>query len=257
MENNKSSGTGSGAMGGKGFYIVLLLCAAVLGISTWIFLSDAGTNVEEIEAAENGAGVPAAIVTTLPADTTISMDLPLQRSTPADALPPTQEAGDAAGEPAGAEEPEHNDVQEVFSETVVSYVWPIHGSVEVPYAVETLRYDATMADWRIHDGIDIACAMGDTVAAAAGGIVVEVSDDELFGTTVEIDHMNGVHSVYANLASEPPVSEGDVVTMGQVIGSVGGTALAETNEVPHLHFSMTLDGVRTNPMDYLPEWTAE
>jgi murein DD-endopeptidase MepM/ murein hydrolase activator NlpD len=40
--------------------------------------------------------------------------------------------------------------------------------------------------------------------------------------------------------------------MGQVVGSVGGTALGETNVVPHLHFAMTCDGITADPDDYLP-----
>ena len=45
--DKKTSPGGVGAIGGKGFYIVLLLCAAVIGVSAWILLTDAGTNVEE------------------------------------------------------------------------------------------------------------------------------------------------------------------------------------------------------------------
>ena len=47
------------------------------------------------------------------------------------------------------------------------------------------------------------------------------------------------------------VKKGDVVTMGQVIGSVGKTALAETNEVPHLHLAMTVDGMSADPLEHL------
>jgi murein DD-endopeptidase MepM/ murein hydrolase activator NlpD len=66
-----------------------------------------------------------------------------------------------------------------------------------------------------------------------------------------------VHSIYTNLAEQPPVSQGDVVSMGQIIGSVGGTALGETNTVPHLHFAMTCDGLSADPSGYLAtdvEW---
>ena len=45
--------------------------------------------------------------------------------------------------------------------------------------------------------------------------------------------------------------------MGQVIGSVGGTALGETNQVSHLHFAMTLDGISADPLAYLPSGEAE
>jgi len=243
MEKKNGSGGSAWAMEGKGFYIVLFLCAAVLGASAWLLLSDAGTDVEE-ETADSVAAISDVVVTMVPAGTPMETAEPETGSFPEeDVAEETAAEEDYAAEPA-------------YGETVVSYVWPIQGGIEVPYAVETLLYDNTMGDWRTHDGVDIACALGDEVLAAANGLVTSVRNDDLYGTVVEIDHLNGVHSIYANLASEPTVREGDTVTMGQIIGSVGGTALAETNEVPHLHLAMTLDGVRTDPMNYLPEQCA-
>lgn len=240
MEKKKGPGFTPGAMKGKGFYIVLCLCAAVMGVSSWILLTDAGTDVETAETAM--VDVSDAIVTTLPAGTPMETEAPEEEET-------------AAGEEEEAMEAEetYEPVQSVFSETVTSYVWPVQGEVVMPYAVQTLLYDSTMADWRTHDGIDIACELGTQVMAAAPGIVVSVTEDELLGTTVELDHMNGVHTVYANLAAEPPVGEGDQVTMGQIIGSVGDTALGEVNQVAHLHFAAKLDGAAADPMDYLPD----
>lgn len=238
MEKKKRSLFKSGAMGGKGFYIVLCLCAAVIGVSSWILIADAGTNVETAE--EAMIDISDAIVTTLPAGTPMETEEPEEET--------------AAEEPAPVEETAlTEETQTVFAETVTSYVWPVQGDIVMPYAVQTLLYDSTMADWRTHAGVDIACDLGEQVLASAPGVVVSVVDDELYGTTVEIDHANGVHTVYANLAAEPPVGEGDRVTMGQVIGSVGGTALGEVNQVAHLHFAATLDGAPADPFEYLPE----
>ena len=233
MENKSGSGARAGAMGGKGFYIVLFLCAAVIGVSAWILLAGVGTNVEQ--AAEKNVDVSAAIVTTVPAGTPMETE---------------EEVTETMTEK--TEIITDDELQEVFSETVVSYVWPVQGDVDVPYALETLLYDSTMADWRTHNGIDIACNIGEQVMAAAGGTVVSVLQDDLAGTTVEIDHANGIHTVYSNLASQPTVGEGDLVTMGQVIGAVGDTALGETNQTPHLHFSMKQNGIYTNPLEFLP-----
>lgn len=243
MENSKRPGMGARSMEGKGFYIVLLLCAAVIGASAWILLSDVGTNVEETEAADIITEVPAAAVTMVPAGTPVT-----PTAAPRTAAEPS---GPDADEEAAAR-PDEEPAQEVFGEAVLSYVWPMRGDIELPYAVQTLLYDPTMADWRTHDGIDIACSLGDEVIASAGGTVVSVRDDDLLGTVVEIDHANGIHTVYANLAPEPPVSEGAIVTMGQTIGSVGGTALGETNEAAHLHFAVKCDGLSADPMGYLP-----
>ena len=238
--DKKTSPGSPGAIGGKGFYIVLFLCAAVLGVSAWVLLTDAGTNVEEAESAQSTVDISGAFVTMLPQATEpviIESDAALEVMAQADEPEETDEAEPTA--------------QPVFSEAVTTYVWPVRGEIERPYSIETLLYDSTMADWRTHDGVDIACALGDEVIACAAGTVVNVWQDDLYGTSVELDHANGVHTIYRNLASEPPVGEGDTVTMGQIIGSVGSTALAETNSAPHLHLSVTLDGRSADPLAYL------
>ena len=254
MENRSGSGARAGSLGGKGFYIVLFLCAAVIGVSAWIMLTDAGTNVEATQTMDTiPVNVSEAVVTMIPA---YQPELPeiVDAAEQDDNTIQTMEGDGADAQEAmadGAVE-DADQTQAVFSETVTSYVWPVQGSIQVPYSITTLMYDSTMADWRTHDGIDIAAAQGTQVLAAAGGMVAAVGTSDLYGTVVEIDHGNGVHSVYANLAGSPNVTAGEVVTMGQVIGSVGATALAETNQVSHLHFAMTQDGVSADPTLYLP-----
>ena len=60
-------------------------------------------------------------------------------------------------------------------------------------------------------------------------------------------------SRYANLAENPGVVEGDRVAMGDVIGEVGETALAESKMEPHLHLEVLVDGVPQDPMNYIPK----
>ena len=81
--------------------------------------------------------------------------------------------------------------------------------------------------------------------------MVTVTDDDLLGTTVVLNHADGYQSTYANLQAQPPVNEGDVISAGQVLGTVGETALAESAEGPHLHFSVTRDGDPVDPDEYL------
>ena len=157
MENKHGSGARAGSLGEKGFYIVLFLCAAVIGVSAWMLLADAGTNVEN-DTAENPADVPVVVSTMLPA---------MEPVTP----PEDVTAAMAETEPEAEQSPEpqpetledtaaqsEQQAQEVFAEGTVSYVWPVQGTVERPYSVDKLLYDSTMADWRTHDGIDIASA---------------------------------------------------------------------------------------------------
>lgn len=73
------------------------------------------------------------------------------------------------------------------------------------------------------------------------------------GTTVVIDHGGELTSTYCNLASQPPVSVGDRVERGTVIGSVGDTAIAESALASHLHLEMAQNGLSVDPLSYLPD----
>ncbi|MBR4424627.1 MAG: M23 family metallopeptidase [Oscillospiraceae bacterium] len=242
---------------GKGFYMVLMVCLAVIGLSAWTLLSQTGGAAEPGDAAAVSGLVPEpfpvldawtpAPVREAPAPTQEDPEEPEETETAAaEPEPEPEEAAQSAAEeppeetrPAGAEERNF-------------FVWPVNGTLERDYAMDALRYDPTMLDWRTHDGLDLAAAMGTPVRAAGDGHVARVYEDERYGTTVVITHANGLSSLYANLAALPTVSAGDLVTVGQVIGSVGDTAPCEIGEAAHLHFAMYREGVSVNPADYLP-----
>ncbi len=133
------------------------------------------------------------------------------------------------------------------------FIWPVTGVLERRYDENTLSYDTTMADWRTHKGWDIAAGLGGHVLSTADGTVSAIYQDPLYGTTVEIDHGQGVVSVYANLGAEPTVSVGQSVQVGDVIGAVGESAICEVGEAYHLHFAMKHNGVSADPAKWLPE----
>ena len=133
----------------------------------------------------------------------------------------------------------------------VLIVDPLVGETVAAFSMDALQYSPTMGDWRTHDGVDIAADPGTQVCAASSGTVLDVRDDEWMGTTVVISHDGGYDTVYANLQSTPTVEVGDYVTAGQVIGSVGKTALGESAEPPHLHFGVTKDGEFVDPSEFL------
>lgn len=222
-------------MAGKGFYIVLLLCVAALGVSGYYLFSgteDPGQTVSgparvTVTAQPSAAVVPPSTATPTPA------------ATPAPTAAPSP-AAKATAAPAPA------------TATASVFTWPVKGEVLRAYTVEALAYDRTMGDWRVHDGIDIAAAAGTQVMAPAGGTVADLYTDDLMGTTVVISHADGVMSTCSNLAAVPSVEIGDSVRTGDVIGSVGQTAIGESAEASHLHLSMTKDGVSVDPTDYLP-----
>ena len=250
---------------GKGFYIVLFLCVAVIGVSAWAMLIGTGTHVEDdgesiaayegyspvgpvIPPAERQVQVPNDAVREAPA-ATVQVAKPPQnteapKQTEAPAVEPRAEATQA---PANAEAPAM--ASGVYS---TSFVWPLVGETEIPYSASALIYNKTMADWRAHEGIDIAADLGAQVMAVSSGRVERLYTDDLYGVTLIIDHGGGLRSVYSNLAETPVVYEGSSVVTGEIIGAVGTTALAEAGEVTHLHLGMTQDGVSVDPAPYLP-----
>ena len=130
-------------------------------------------------------------------------------------------------------------------------VEPVPGETVAAFSVSELRYSETLGDWRTHDGIDMAAAEGDSVVAAMSGTVVSVANDDLMGTTVVLSHDDGYQTTYANLRPDTAVTPGQYVSAGQIIGAVGSTALIESAQAPHLHFSVTKDGDAVDPEEFL------
>lgn len=224
---------------GKGFYIVLLLCVAAIGLSGWYLFSSFSPNQEE--AAVGGQAqitvtpTPKVTAPAVTAEHAVPTAKPTAKpkttATPAPAATPTPAATPAAAP--------------------TTYLWPVRGDILTAYSVDALAYDPTMADWRAHTGVDIAASAGTEVRAAAAGTVASVTSDVMMGTTVVLDHGGGMTTTYANLASVPTVEAGDTVSSGDILGSVGNTAIAESALPDHLHFSMDKDGAPVDPLSYL------
>lgn len=98
-------------------------------------------------------------------------------------------------------------------------------------------------------GIDIGQATGTIVAATDGKVIFAGGDPCCsYGRFVVITGPAGITTVYGHLETLS-VREGDTVRIGQPLGEVGCTGHCSGN---HLHFEVIKDGVRQNPMDYLP-----
>ena len=248
MENKNGAGPGAFEkfFAGKGFYIVLALCAAVIGVSAWsLFAGGRAVQEDDVLDVYRPAETSAPLPTPEPDGEDVSLAEPPGQVSETPKVQPTPEPTPAPT-PAVTPSPAPADTEPE------SWLMPVLGTLERPYSVDTLMYDRTMGDWRTHDGLDILAPLGEPVKAAASGTVTEVYDDGLYGTTVVIDHGAGIVSVYSNLAALPTVVAGDSVSMGDTIGAVGTTAICETNSPYHLHFAMRVNGESVDPTAYLP-----
>lgn len=105
----------------------------------------------------------------------------------------------------------------------------------------------TMGDWRLHTGVDYSAEEGTTVKASGDGTVSKVYTDDMWGTTVEIEHPNSVTTIYSSLAENVFVKKGQKVESGQAIAKVGNTAKVELSENSHLHFAVKKNGKYVDP----------
>ena len=242
MQNNNKKG-GLSRLGdflaGKGFYIVLFLCVAAIGVSGYFLLADSMGPTQSV------ANPTQVVVTPPPALPPVTQE-PAPTPPPVPVTPAPTQTATPTPVPTPTPTP-------VPTPAALVFTWPVKGEVLAAHSVETLAYDETMGDWRTHAGMDIAATLGTQVVAAAQGTVIDVSFDELMGATVTVEHQDGLESKYCNLAAKPTVAVGDEVETGSVIGSVGATAAAEGARASHLHFELSKDGAAVDPLDYLPE----
>ncbi len=232
---------------GRGFYVVLFLCVATIGFSGYYLINSfTPTSTGEIITPTNAA--PEIIIPDPVTPTTTP--IPSITITPAqvETVDP-QEINEVVA-------PATVTVETVNTPTVTApavYTWPVQGAILRDFSVDVLLPDNTMGDWRTHDGLDIASSLGTSVLAPSDGTVTAIYEDDLMGTTLVIDHGHAVVSTLCNLSPVVVVKVGDAVTTGMVVGAVGETAISESAMEPHLHISMTVDGVSVNPIDYLPQ----
>ena len=234
-------------IGERSFYFILLLCVLVIGGTAWIFSAAIdSTKPTEAPSLQNRPSVPPrtpdpyAVYTWMP-----------EIEPPRQAQPePTEAPAEEPGEETETAELPPEEAAEVIA---TAFGWPIKGDICSAYSVDALQYDRTMQDWRTHNAIDIEADLGEKVCAAGDGIVERIYTDQMYGVTVVLYHGAGLRSIYCNLAGTPTVQAGDTVSLGQVIGAVGDTADAENGDVNHLHFAMTLDETRVDPLSFLPE----
>jgi Membrane proteins related to metalloendopeptidases len=261
----------------KGFYIVLLLCIAIVGgTAIYVTTRNAISNTPDYEAqgmipddedaaadanadlnAQEPIGTAASVSDTKLAANDSAKAEPTKKdvkptatpkaNTGASSIKTTKNSDDKATATNGKPE---------ASADKVEFIMPVFGDVTFEYAKDKLVYSKTLEEWRSHEGIDLSADRGTPVKAVADGVVSEIKNDPRYGVVVIVDHSGGLKTVYSNLASDDMVTPNQKIKQGDIIGSVGDTATFESAEQSHLHFEVLKDNVSIDPTSYLPELNA-
>ncbi|MBQ8997636.1 MAG: peptidoglycan DD-metalloendopeptidase family protein, partial [Clostridium sp.] len=127
-----------------------------------------------------------------------------------------------------------------------NYVWPTPEltSVSSPFG---MRIHPVYKVPKMHNGIDIPGPQGSRIVAIDGGTVTFSGVKSGYGNVVYIDHGNGVTSRYAHCHTLI-VKQGDSVSQGQDIATVGTTGVSTGN---HLHFEIRENDTPVDPLDYV------
>ncbi len=226
----------------NGFYIALVVCLVVIGGAILLLALDRPAE-EEAEAQPSDPIVivgqsnderlkdllHAPTVRPAPAKTPVPTPVPLPTAAP-------------TGEPEPTKRP---------SSSQSKAAPPVSGEIVFGFATDKLLYSVTLDQWTTHDGVDIKADAGTPVKCVFAGTVERVWKDDALGWSVTVSHANGRTTLYANLGENVRVKVGDRLNAGDVIGTVGTSAISECALPPHLHFAIRIDGVAKDPAKYV------
>ena len=134
---------------------------------------------------------------------------------------------------------------------VISFIMPVANSTAIEDYTDTLAYNSTLKRFEAHKAMDFFAEEGSAVYAVYDGVISDIQTTLLTGTTVTVDHGNGLYSVYNSLSDGDSVFVGQAVSQGAKIGEVSVSNRQESADGAHLHFQVIENGAAINPAKYL------
>lgn len=136
-----------------------------------------------------------------------------------------------------------------FSEDSV-LTWPASGAVIMGYSMDQTVFFQTLEQYKYNPAMIIGGEVGETITTSAAGIVTNIEETAQTGTTVSLDMGNGYTAVYGQL-TDVPLSTGDYVNAGEMIGNLSEPTKYYSVEGPNLYFEILKDGEPVDPMNFM------
>ena len=133
----------------------------------------------------------------------------------------------------------------------IEFILPVASASSIGEYSEQMVFNTTLGRYGVHMAIDFFAVEGTEVMAVYDGMIESVENTLLNGTTIVIDHGDGLKTVYNSLADGDSVTVGQTISKGQVIGQVSVTNRQEYKDGAHLHFQVMENGQVIDPAKYL------
>ncbi len=130
----------------------------------------------------------------------------------------------------------------------LNFAVPVQGPLSSPFGLRRVFNDQPR---KPHSGLDLAAPKGAPIKAPATGTVIAVGNYFFNGNTVVLDHGQGLISMYSHM-DRITVKESQHVALGTLLGTVGMTGRVTG---PHLHWTVSLNDTRVDPMLLFNEQT--
>ncbi|MBE6850839.1 MAG: M23 family metallopeptidase [Ruminococcus sp.] len=235
--------------GNLGFYLVLALCTAMIGVSCWFAYTQTADNLTiQLDSALESANDLAAA---MPETNIPRVEKQPETQTHGSISSGTKETTVSTAAAAAVNTETKTETTAAPRAEKINAAYPIVGEVIGAFSNGDLVKSATTGVWQTHNGVDIAAASGDEVRAISAGEVAAVEEDPLWGVCVTIDHQDGISSRYCNLDAGLSVNTGDKVECGTVIGVIGESADVESALPAHLHFEIKQGNMYLDPVAFI------
>ncbi|MBR3864287.1 MAG: M23 family metallopeptidase [Clostridia bacterium] len=138
------------------------------------------------------------------------------------------------------------------TQTVITFIMPVeNATLSCDYTASSVVYNQTLNVYTGHLAIDFKADAGTPVVVVYNGTIESVNSSYLTGTTITVDHGNGLKTVYNSVDAVEGLQAGMNVSQGQVIAYVSDNNRQEYKDGAHLHFEVLENGEKVSPYKYL------